>query len=93
MASSTSTPTAAGSAPESPDEPFEALLARLEQTVQRLERGELPLEDSLRAYEEGIGLVRRAQGRLDSMDKRLEQLLGDGRLAPLTLPEGTGERG
>ena len=51
--------------------------------MQRLERGDLPLEDSLRAYEEGIGLVRAAQARLDAMDRRLEQLLADGTTAPL----------
>jgi exodeoxyribonuclease VII small subunit len=69
-------------AAEAPDS-FEALMARLESLVVKLERGELPLEDSLRAYEEGIGLVRRAQGRLDSMDRRLEQLQHDGTRAPL----------
>lgn len=69
-------------AADAPDT-FEALMARLEGLVVKLERGELPLEDSLRAYEEGIGLVRRAQGRLDSMDRRLEQLQQDGTRAPL----------
>ena len=85
MATPTSTP-AGAPAPRDGDEPFEVLLTRLEQIVQRLERGELPLEDSLRAYEDGIGLVRQAQGRLDGMDRRLEQILADGRTAPLQVP-------
>ena len=71
---------------------FEAALARLEQIVQRLERGELPLEESLKSYEEGVALVRAAQGKLDVMDARLEQLLGDGRTAALKLDDDGGAR-
>jgi len=68
---------------------FEQTLKKLEEVVQKLERGELPLEQSLEAYEQGIALVRSAQGRLDGMDKRLEQLLHDGKtLAPMKPPEG-----
>lgn len=70
------------------DASFEAMLARLEQAVARLERGDLSLDDSLKAYEEGIALVRRAQGRLDGMEKRLEELLADGRTAPLARDDG-----
>jgi len=70
------------------EESFEAVLSRLERIVQRLEKGELSLEESLRAYEEGVGLVRQAQGRLDGMDRRLEQLLADGRTAPLPSAPG-----
>lgn len=78
--------------PDRPDrsaaEPaFEELFKKLEAVVQRLERGDLSLEDSLKAYEDGIALVRSAQGRLDGMDRRLEQLLGDGRTASMTPPD------
>lgn len=66
---------------------FEQTLRKLEEVVQKLEKGELPLEQSLEAYEEGIALVRSAQGRLDGMDKRLEQLLHDGKTAPMKTPE------
>lgn len=69
----------------SSEEPFEEMLARLEGLVARLEGGELSLEQSLQAYEEGVGLVRRAQARLDTLDRRLEQLLEDGETAPLAL--------
>lgn len=67
------------------DEPFEQLMARLERIVSELEKGELPLERSLEAYEAGIGLVRTAQKRLDQMDRRLEELKSDGSAAPLAL--------
>jgi exodeoxyribonuclease VII small subunit len=71
------------------EEPFEQLVERLEKVVGELEGGELPLERSLLAYEEGIGLVRRAQGRLTHMDRRLEELKADGSVVPLQdSPEG-----
>jgi exodeoxyribonuclease VII small subunit len=66
------------------DEPFEQVLGRLEGLVERLEGGELSLEDSLKAYEEGVGLVRDAQGRLDAMESRLQELREDGSTAPLS---------
>lgn len=66
---------------------FEELLAKLEEVVAGLERGDLSLEESLKAYEDGTALVRRAQARLDGMDKRLEELLADGTTAPLVLPK------
>ena len=70
------------------DPSFEDVLKKLELVVAKLEQGDVPLEQSLQAYEEGIALVRSAQGRLDGMDKRLEQLLHDGKtLAPLKTPE------
>ena len=70
---------------EATDEPFEQLMARLERIVSELEKGELPLERSLEAYEAGIGLVRTAQRRLDQMDRRLEELKADGSTTPLAL--------
>ncbi|HEY1097790.1 MAG TPA: exodeoxyribonuclease VII small subunit [Myxococcota bacterium] len=62
---------------------FEAALTALEQVVVRLEKGDLSLEESLVAYEAGVRLVQQAKGRLDGMQSRLEQLLGDGSTAPL----------
>jgi exodeoxyribonuclease VII small subunit len=73
--------------PATDDAPFESLMSGLEGIVMKLEKGELSLEDSLTAYEEGVRLVRRAQTRLDTMDKRLSELLADGTLAPLDLDD------
>jgi exodeoxyribonuclease VII small subunit len=78
------------SAPKMKDEPFEQTLARLEKTLERLEKADLPLEEALTAYEEGLRLVKSAQGKLDSMDARLEQLLENGGTAPLTPPSEDG---
>jgi exodeoxyribonuclease VII small subunit len=54
---------------------FEEALAELEDLVQRLERGELPLEDSLAAFERGIALVRALSQRLADVEQRVEVLL------------------
>ena len=54
---------------------FEDTLTELEGIVQRLEKGELPLEDSLAAFERGIGLVRALSQRLAEVEQRVEVLL------------------
>ena len=54
---------------------FEQGLRRLSEIVQALERGDLPLEDSLRLFEEGVGLARASQARLDAAQKKVEELL------------------
>jgi exodeoxyribonuclease VII small subunit len=61
------------SAPASPS--FETSLARLTEVVEKLEGGELGLEESLALFEEGIGLARTAQARLDAAEKRVEELV------------------
>ena len=54
---------------------FEDALAELEGLVQRLEKGELPLEDSLAAFERGVNLVRLLTQRLAEVEQRVEFLL------------------
>jgi exodeoxyribonuclease VII small subunit len=67
-----------------PDEPtFEQALQQLEQIVQKLEKGELPLEDSLRLYEEGIRLSRLCHGKLEEAEGRIEVLMKDARGEPV----------
>ena len=71
---------------------FEDALARLEQIVDTLEAGNLPLEDSLKAFEEGVGLARRCARYLDEAEKRIELLTRDEagllRVEPFTWDEG-----
>jgi exodeoxyribonuclease VII small subunit len=67
---------------------FEQALSELEQIVQKLERGELPLEDSLRLYEEGIRLSRLCHGKLEEAEGRIEVLLKDARGEPVRDPQG-----
>ena len=54
---------------------FDELLDRLQKVVTKLEAGNLGLEDSLAAYEEGVGLARAAHGVLDGAEKRVELLV------------------
>ena len=54
---------------------FEEALAELEGLVQRLEKGELPLEESLAAFERGMTLVRQLGDRLAQVEQRVEVLL------------------
>ena len=62
------------------DEPtFEEALQQLEQIVQKLEKGELPLEESLRLYEDGIRLSRLCHGKLEEAEGRIEVLMKDAR--------------
>jgi exodeoxyribonuclease VII small subunit len=63
--------------PQAPS--FEAALKQLEEIVQRLERGELPLEESLKLYEEGIRLSRLCHAKLEEAEGRIEQLVKDAR--------------
>ncbi|MEM9861057.1 MAG: exodeoxyribonuclease VII small subunit [Myxococcota bacterium] len=63
---------------------FEAVLRGLEGVVERLEGGDLSLEDSLAAFEEGIRLARLGTERLDAAERRVEELLADGTAQPLS---------
>jgi exodeoxyribonuclease VII small subunit len=56
---------------------FEDCLARLEQIVGALEAGNLPLEESLRVFEEGIALARHCSRYLDDAERRIEMLVKD----------------
>jgi exodeoxyribonuclease VII small subunit len=56
-------------------EKFEEALERLEEIVKKMEAGEMTLEESLKAFEEGIRLSRLCAKKLDEADRRVEILL------------------
>lgn len=58
---------------------FEAALQKLEQIVQRLEKGELTLEESLALYEEGVRLSRICHAKLEEAEGKIELLMKDAR--------------
>jgi exodeoxyribonuclease VII small subunit len=58
---------------------FEDSLAELEKIVNKLEKGDLPLEESLELFEKGVGLSRECQERLTRAERRIEVLLKDQR--------------
>jgi len=62
--------------PASPVADFEHSLEQLEHLVERMERGDLTLEDALAAYEQGVGLYRRCQEALEQAELRV-RLLSD----------------
>ena len=68
---------------------FEDALKQLEEIVQRLEKGDLALEDSLRLYEQGIRLSRLCHARLEEAEGRIEVLLKDARGEPV--PDASGQ--
>jgi exodeoxyribonuclease VII small subunit len=65
---------------------FEDQLGRLEAIVSTLETGNLPLEDSLRIFEEGVGLARACARYLEEAERRIEILARDEGGAPTTMP-------
>lgn len=71
-----------------PAEParFDDILARLRALVERLESGNLPLEDGLRFFEEGMELCRQGAAVLDKAEKRVEVLLATAGGAAATEP-------
>ncbi len=56
-------------------ERFEDALDKLEKIVSKLEEGDIPLEESLKLFEEGIRLSRFCNQRLDEAEKKVEILL------------------
>jgi exodeoxyribonuclease VII small subunit len=56
-------------------ERFEEALDKLEEIVKKMEAGEMTLEESLKAFEEGIKLSRLCAKKLDEADRRVDLLL------------------
>jgi exodeoxyribonuclease VII small subunit len=57
---------------------FEDSLRELEEIVEQLEAGDLPLERSLELFEQGVVLSRECQRRLDEAERKVEILLKEG---------------
>lgn len=58
------------------DEDFEALYRRLDEVATRLEAGNLPLDQSIELYEEGMRLAQQCQALLTNVEQRIETLRG-----------------
>lgn len=57
--------------------PYEQLIEQLEAVVDQIEGGELGLEESIKGYEQGIELVKRARMILDRAEQRITELNAD----------------
>jgi exodeoxyribonuclease VII small subunit len=62
---------------EQSDKNFETALEDLEQVVEQLESGDLALEDSLAAFEKGVGLAKFCNQKLNDVEKKVELLIKD----------------
>ena len=56
---------------------FEQNMGRLEQIVRAMERGDVPLEDSLKLFQEGTELVRRCGSLLDAAELQVKKVMSD----------------
>jgi exodeoxyribonuclease VII small subunit len=55
--------------------PFEQAMERLEEVVDRLENGDVPLEEAIQLYEEGMRLSRICGEKLDKVEQQIEMLV------------------
>jgi exodeoxyribonuclease VII small subunit len=85
------TPAQAAESASAPD--FERALAELETLVERLEKGDLPLDEALKTFERGIELTRHCQTSLKSAQQKVEILLkrnGQSAIEGFSVPEDEG---
>ncbi|MFW5750078.1 MAG: exodeoxyribonuclease VII small subunit [Planctomycetota bacterium] len=68
------------------EQTIEECFALIEQAVAALEDGQLPLEEALKRYEEGLRGVRQARTQLDGFAARLEELREDGEVESPNAP-------
>jgi exodeoxyribonuclease VII small subunit len=69
---------------------FEQSLSELEALVQKLEQGDVPLEDALKTFERGVALTRQCQTALRTAQQKVEVLLnrnGEETVAPFKVDE------
>jgi exodeoxyribonuclease VII small subunit len=57
-------------------EKFEDALEKLEDIVRKMEAGDIPLNEALKSFEEGIKLIRFCSAKLEETERRVEMLLG-----------------
>ena len=55
-------------------EPFEARIEKLEELIDRIESGEIGLEESISAYEQGIEIIEGCRSMLESAEQRVDEL-------------------
>ncbi|MCB9838114.1 MAG: exodeoxyribonuclease VII small subunit [Phycisphaeraceae bacterium] len=60
---------------EAPD--FETAVAQVEAIIDRIEQGEIGLEESVAAYEQGVRLIQRCRGILDTAEQKITELTGN----------------
>lgn len=72
---------------------FEQSLAQLEGIVERMEQADLPIEEALKAFEQGINLTRQCQSILDQAEQKVEKLVEQqGQLVAEPFDEDTAQK-
>ncbi|WP_257348018.1 exodeoxyribonuclease VII small subunit [Pseudalkalibacillus decolorationis] len=67
---------------------FEESMEELEVIVNKLEEGDVPLEESIRLFQEGMKLSKQCNDKLQKVEKQMDELLNeDGGTEPFTLQE------
>lgn len=87
-------PQANAQSAEAPD--FERALGELEGLVERLERGDLPLDEALKTFERGVELTRHCQSSLKAAQQKVEILLkrsGQSAIEAFSTPEENSSNG
>lgn len=74
--------------PKDKNATFEDLYRRLEETVNKLEAGGMPLEQAIALYEEGMSLARQCQDRLDQAELKITRLRESFAAVPSRRPAG-----
>lgn len=87
MPTPTAPATPSEASPPSGEASFESVLQRLQTVVSQLEGGELPLEQALVLFEEGVRLSRVGTERLDRAEARIDELLGKEGFRSLDSPD------
>ncbi len=84
---------AAPPAPPAAPFDFEQAMAELETVVARLEQGDVPLEEALKAFERGVALTRACQEALAAAEQKVEILLArpDGSHAAMPFEDGAAD--
>jgi exodeoxyribonuclease VII small subunit len=65
---------------------FEVSLKELEKTVTELEKGDIPLDEQLKAFEKGVALSRDCLTRLEEVERRVEQLMKNSDAGLISVP-------
>jgi exodeoxyribonuclease VII small subunit len=67
---------------------FEEAMAKLEEIVEKLEEGNVPLEQAISFFQEGMRLSKLCHDKLQHVEKQMEYILReDGQLAPFSIQE------
>ena len=65
---------------------FEEAMSRLDEIVTRLVKGDTPLEESLKLFEEGTKLMKQCSGLLDKAEQKVQQLTAGADGTPVEMP-------